>query len=106
MLKENDAMHHFCFHVSVLTVLVRRVDTEETWRLGLRDMVANGPRSRARGPKQDKLQNYDGLFREILPEQVWGIAQVGPDDGGDGGAFSKDPYVMVKEVTHALAVYT
>lgn len=75
------------------------METDETWRLGLRDMVANGPRSRARsGLKQDKLPSYDGLFREILPEQVWGIAQVKPDDSSDGGTFSEDPYVMVKEV--------
>lgn len=69
-----------------------RVDTDEKWRLKLREYVTNT----GYGSKQRKQEdsNYDSLIKEILPKGLWGLANM----AGDESETEQDPFVMVKEV--------
>lgn len=70
-----------------------RVDTDERWRLRLRDIVTNtGYGSR----KREEQTSYDALFKEVLPQQLWGIATMGSNDQSNS-ELEPDPFVMVKE---------
>lgn len=47
---------------------VGRVDTGEKWRNRLRDIVTSPV------PQLEEKDDYEVLFKEILPKQFWGLA--------------------------------
>lgn len=68
-----------------LTIRPCRLDTGEKWRNRLREIVT------APIPRAEDSDNYDKLFKEVLPKPLWGFL--------DNEVKEEDPpFVMLKEV--------